>query len=151
MNVTPTLPWILFPLPDERHRGYSFRGAIEYGLEPREYKSMLHEEPMQAEAVLDFKIWGKSPCLTCYFRNIRTGEKFCLTAFDNNRSTRYTPRDNEIDFSEQGIEHGLYHVRTVKTKKGTSAWATAKLLIAPGAQLAIEARIAQVFVGCGMW
>ena len=151
MNVTPTLPWILFPLPDERHRGYSFRGAIEYGLEPREYKSMLHEEPMQAEAVLDFKIWGKSPCLTCYFRNIRTGEKFCLTAFDNNRSTRYTPRDNEIDFSEQGIEHGLYPVRTVKTKKGTSAWATAKLLIAPGAQLAIEARIAQVFVGCGMW
>ena len=151
MNVTPTLPWILFPLPDERHRGYSFRGAIEYGLEPREYKSMLHEEPMQAEAVLDFKIWGKSPCLTCYFRNIRTGEKFCLTAFDNKRSTRYTPRDNEIDFSEQGIEHGLYHVRTVKTKKGTSAWATAKLLIAPGAQLAIEARIAQVFVGCGMW
>lgn len=151
MNVTPTLPWILFPLPDERHRGYSFRGAIEYGLEPREYKSMLHEEPMQAEAVLDFKIWGKSPCLTCYFRNIRTGEKFCLTAFDNKRASRYTPRDNEIDFSEPGIEHGLYHVRTVKTKKGTSAWATAKLLIAPGAQLAIEARIAQVFVGCGMW
>ena len=111
---------------------------------------MLHEEPMEVEALLDFKIWGKSPCLTCYFRNIRTGEKFCLTAFDNNRSTRYTPRDNEIDFSEPGIEHGLYLVRTVKTKKGTSAWATAKLLIAPGAQLAIEARIAQVFVGCGM-
>ena len=151
MNATPTLPWILFPLPDERHRGYSFRGAIEYGLEPREYRSMLHEEPMEVEALLDFKIWGKSPCLTCYFRNIRTGEKFCLTAFDNNRSTRYTPRDNEIDFSEQGIEHGLYLVRTVKTKKGTAAWATAKLLIAPGAQLAIEARIAQVFVGCGMW
>ena len=150
MNATPTLPWILFPLPDERHRGYSFRGAIEYGLEPREYRSMLHEEPMEVEALLDFKIWGKSPCLTCYFRNIRTGEKFCLTAFDNNRSTRYTPRDNEIDFSEQGIEHGLYLLRTVKTKKGTSAWATAKLLIAPGAQLAIEARIAQVFVGSGM-
>ena len=151
MSDEQKLPWILFPLPAARHRAYSFTGAIEYGLEPRAYRSMLHEEPMEAEALLDFKIWGKSPCLTCYFRNIRTGEKFCLTAFDNNRSTRYTPRDNEIDFSEQGIEHGLYHVRTVKTKKGTSAWATAKLLIAPGAQLAIEARIAQVFVGCGMW
>ena len=151
MNTAQTLPWILFPLHIERPRAFSFRGAIDDGLEPREYRSMLHEEPMEVEALLDFKIWGKSPCLTCYFRNIRTGEKFCLTAFDNNRSTRYTPRDNEIDFSEQGIEQGLYHVRTVKTKKGTSAWATAKLLIAPGAQLAIEARIAQVFVGCGMW
>ena len=151
MSNTQIMPWILFPLYIERPRAFSFRGAIDDGLEPREYRSMLHEEPMEAEAVLDFKIWGKSPCLTCYFRNIRTGEKFCLTAFDNKRSTRYTPRDNEIDFSEQGIEHGLYHVRTVKTKKGTSAWATAKLLIAPGAQLAIEARIAQVFVGCGMW
>lgn len=150
MNTAQTLPWILFPLHIERPRAFSFRGAIDDGLEPREYRSMLHEEPMEVEALLDFKIWGKSPCLTCYFRNIRTGEKFCLTAFDNNRSTRYTPRDNEIDFSEPGIEHGLYLVRTVNTKKGTSAWATAKLLIAPGAQLAIEARIAQVFVGCGM-
>ena len=151
MNTAQTLPWILFPLHIERPRAFSFRGAIDDGLEPREYRSMLHEEPMEVEALLDFKIWGKSPCLTCYFRKIRTGEKFCLTAFDNNRSTRYTPRDNEIDFSEPGIEHGLYLVRTVKTKKGTSAWATAKLLIAPGAQLAIEARITQVFVGCGMW
>ena len=151
MNTAQTLPWVLFPLHIERPRAFSFRGAIDDGLEPREYRSMLHEEPMEAEALLDFKIWGKSPCLTCYFRNIRTGEKFCLTAFDNKRASRYTPRDNEIDFSEPGIEHGLYHVRTVKTKKGTSAWATAKLLIAPGAQLAIEARIAQVFVGCGMW
>ena len=150
MSNTQIMPWILFPLYIERPRAFSFRGAIDDGLEPREYRSMLHEEPMEAEAVLDFKIWGKSPCLTCYFRNIRTGEKFCLTAFDNKRSTRYTPRDNEIDFSEPGIEHGLYHVRTVKTKKGTSAWATAKLLIAPGAQLAIEARIAEVFVGSGM-
>ena len=151
MNTAQTLPWILFPLHIERPRAFSFRGAIDDGLEPREYRSMLREEPMEVEALLDFKIWGKSPCLTCYFRNIRTGEKFCLTAFDNKRSTRYTPRDNEIDFSEPGIEHGLYLVRTVKTKKGTSAWATAKLLIAPGAQLAIEARITQVFVGCGMW
>ena len=105
MNTAQTLPWILFPLHIERPRAFSFRGAIDDGLEPREYRSMLHEEPMEVEALLDFKIWGKSPCLTCYFRNIRTGEKFCLTAFDNNRSTRYTPRDNEIDFSEQGIEH----------------------------------------------
>ena len=150
MSNTQIMPWILFPLYIERPRAFSFRGAIDDGLEPREYRSMLHEEPMEAEAVLDFKIWGKSPCLTCYFRNIRTGDKFCLTAFDNERRRRYTPRDNDIDFSEPGIEHGLYHVRTVKTKKGTSAWGTAKLLIATGAQLAIEARIAEVFVGSGM-
>lgn len=99
MNTAQTLPWILFPLHIERPRAFSFRGAIDDGLEPREYRSMLHEEPMEVEALLDFKIWGKSPCLTCYFRNIRTGEKFCLTAFDNNRSTRYTG-------AQRGRRHG---------------------------------------------
>ena len=146
MSTAPTFPWILFPLPDERHRGYSFRGAIEYGLEPREYKSMLHEEPIQAEAILDFKIWGKRPCLTCYFRNIRTGEKFCLSAFDNKRASRYTPRDNDIDFSETGIEHGLYLVTTTATKKGGSAWASARLIFAHDRREEILARIAEMYV-----
>ena len=147
MSDEQKLPWILFPLPAARHRAYSFTGAIEYGLEPRAYRSMLHEEPMSSEALLDFKIWGKSPCLTCYFRDIRTGNKFCLTAFDNEKNTRYTPRDRDIDFSEQGIENGLYLVETVGTKKGGSAWANASLLLPPDREEEILARITELYAG----
>ena len=147
MSDEQKLPWILFPLPAAGHRAYSFTGAIEYGLEPRAYRSMLHEKPMGCEALLDFKIWGKSPCLTCYFRDIRTGDKFCLSAFDNKHDRRYTPRDKDIDFSEPGIENGLYLVTTMETKKGGSAWATARLLLAPDRKGEILGRITEVYVG----
>ena len=120
-----------------------------YGLEPKAYRSRLHEEPMSSEALLDFKIWGKSPCLTCYFRDIRTGDKFCLSAFDNKHDRRYTPRDKDIDFSEPGIENGLYLVTTMETKKGGSAWATARLLLAPDRKGDILGRITEVYVGPG--
>ena len=117
---------------------------MDFGLEPREYKSMLRENPMTAEALLDFKIWGKSPNLTCYFRNIRTGEKFRLSAFDNDRDRRYAPRDRRIDFSEPDIESGLYRVVTVKTKKGLCAWQSAELLLSPDKKDAILARLAEI-------
>ena len=147
MKKEDVLPWILFPLPAERQRGFSFSAAIASGFEPREYRSLLHEEPMRAEALLDFKIWGKRPCLTCYFRDIRTGDKFCLSAFDNKHDRRYTPRDKDIDFSEPGIENGLYLVTTMETKKGGSAWATARLLLDPDRKGEILARITEVYVG----
>jgi hypothetical protein len=134
--------WILFPLPAERHRAYSFASAIASGLEPSMYKSMLHEEPIIVEALLDFKIWGKSPSLTCYFRNICTGEKFRLSAFDNSRDRRYTPRDKLIDFSECGIENGIYRVATVKTKKELCAWQSAELILPPSKKDEILAKIA---------
>ena len=149
MSDERTLPWILFPLPAAQHRAYSFSGAIEYGLEPRAYRSMLHEQPMNVEALLDFKIWGKRPCLTCYFRDIRTGDKFCLSAFDNEHDRRYTPRDKDIDFSKPGIGNGLYLVTTVGTKKGGSVWAAARLLLAPDRKGEILERIAEVYVGSG--
>lgn len=59
------------------------------------------------------------------FRDIRTGKKFWLSTFSNQRDGRYTPRDKVIDFNEPGNENGLYFVNTVKTRKGTSAWASA--------------------------
>lgn len=81
MTGERTLPWILFPLSEKRHRGFSFQATVENGFEPSDYRSLLHDEsPMTAEALLDFKVWGKSPNLTCFFRNIRTGEKFRLSA-----------------------------------------------------------------------
>ena len=130
----------------EKKRGYSFTDAIASGLEPREYIPMWDKEPMEAEAVLDFKIWGKHVNLTCFFRDIRTGKKFCLSAFGSH-DRRYTPRDGIVDFSEPGIENGLYLVATIKNQKGTSAWASAKLLLPPERKEEILARIAEVYTG----
>lgn len=151
MTKERTLPWILFPLPEKRHRAFSFQAAVENGFEPREYRSLLHDEkPMTAEALLDFKVWGKAPCLTCYFRNIRSGEKFRMSAFDNKHNRRYTPRDGNIDFSEPGIENGLYLVSTVMGKrKGRCVWQSAELLLAPDRQGEILERIAEMFSGQG--
>ncbi len=130
-----------------RHRGYSYTNAVDAGLEPREYAAMWDKEPMEAEAVLDFKIWGKHVNLTCYFRDIRDGKKFWLSAFNDKRDGRYTPRDGVIDFSEPGIENGLYRVATIKTRSGKSAWASAELLLAPERKEEILARIAEVYSG----
>ena len=150
MTGERTLPWILFPLSEKRHRGFSFQATVENGFEPSDYRSLLHDEsPMTAEALLDFKVWGKSPNLTCFFWNIRTGEKFRLSAFDNKRDRRYTPRDGNIDFSEPGIENGLYLVETAKGKKGLCAWQSAKLLLAPDRGDEVVARITEVFIGQG--
>lgn len=148
MENTQPFPWVLFPLPEIRHRAYSFQAVVDAGFEPSEYRSLLHDESsMTAEAVLDFKVWGKAPSLTCFFRNIRTGEKFRLSAFDNERDRRYTPRDRGIDFSERGIENGLHLVTAVKGKRGRCAWQSAKLLLAAGRECEILARIAAVFTG----
>ena len=138
-------PVILYPLPEKRGRAFSYSRVVEAGLESREYRSLIDEAPMSAEVLLDFKVWGKAACLTCYFRNIRNGEKFRLTAFDNARDRRYTPRDGEIDFSEPGIENGLYRVTTVKGRNGKTAWQTAQLLLIPNQKDTIAAQIAKVY------
>ena len=131
----------------QKHRGYSFTSAIAAGLEPREYAAMWNEQPMTAEAVLDFKVWGKHVNLTCFFRDIHSSKKFCLSAFSNRHDGRYTPRDRIVDFSEPGIENGLYLVTTIKTRNGNSAWASAKLLLPPERREEILARIAEAYAG----
>lgn len=136
-------PVDFFPLPEERGRAFSYSQAVENELEPREYESLVDAEPMSIEALLDFKVWGKTPCLSCYFRDIRTGRKFRLTAFNNARDRRYTPRDGNIDFSEPGIEGGLYLVVTVKTRNGKSAWQSAQRLLPPEQKEEIAARIVE--------
>ena len=98
----------------------------------RTYK--VPDEPMDAEAILEFKVWGKSPCLGCYFRNIADGGKFVLYAYDNAHNRRYTPRDGVIDFSEAGIENGLYRIVTRKTRTGKTTWQSAALLFGPDRQ-----------------
>ena len=129
----------LFTLPNLPVRAYSYKRAVENGLNPRTYK--VPDEPMDAEAILEFKVWGKSPCLGCYFRNIADGGKFVLYAYDNAHNRRYTPRDGVIDFSEAGIENGRYRIVTRKTRTGKTTWQSAALLFGPDRQEAIAAYI----------
>jgi hypothetical protein len=149
MTAEKTLPWILFQLPEEKQRGFSYERVVEWDFEPREYRSLINAVPMTAEALLDFKVWGKTPNLTCFFRNIKNGNKFRLTAFDTNRNSLYTPRDKGIDFSEKGNENGLYLVSTVKTRKGQSVWYSATLLLGFDRKDEILTRIAEVYTCVG--
>lgn len=99
------------------------------------------------EAILDFKIWGKTPCLGCYFRDISTGEKFVLYAHDDCYSHRYTPKDREFDFSQSGIEGSLFYLVTRKTRTGKTSWQNARLLLGADQQAAIRDRIFEVYSG----
>lgn len=120
----------LFPLPNLPVRAYSYKSAVENGLNPRTYK--VPDEPMDAKAILEFK---------GYFRNIADGGKFVLYAYDNAHDRRYTPRDGVIDFSEAGIENGLYRIVTRKTRTGKTTWQSAALLFGPDQQESIAAYI----------
>tara|TARA_B100000614_G_C14550499_1_gene493795 strand:+ start:1300 stop:1632 length:333 start_codon:yes stop_codon:yes gene_type:complete len=85
-------------------RGHSFSSAIESGLEPRDYEQNDIREG-EYVGVLDFKIWGKSPCLHCYF-TLTNGDKIKLTTFKPRKSSEniYTAQDGAFDFSAEGIE-----------------------------------------------
>lgn len=125
-------------------RAYSYRDAVELGLEPQEYS--FAKEAMTTEALLDFKVWGKKWNLQCYFQNIRTGEKFILNAFCGS-TKQYTPRDKSIDFSEPGIENGLYQVTTAPNSKDKIIWESATLLLSADREEEIDARLAEAFEG----
>lgn len=109
-------------------RAMTYEQAVELGLEPRDYAY----EPVcgEFEAVLDFKVWGKSVNLQCFFTATATGERFRISAFRKD-GKRYTPRDMQIDFADDGFVGGLYRLKVEKNKKGNAAWLSAKLLSAP--------------------
>ena len=56
-GITP-VQLTLFPLPNLPVRAYSYKSAVENGLNPRTYK--VPDEPMDAEAILELKVWEKS-------------------------------------------------------------------------------------------
>ena len=106
-------------------RALTYEQAVEQGLEPRSYAY----EPVigEFEAVLDFKVWGKSVNLQCFFTVPATGERFRVSAF-RDEAKRYTPRDGVIDFSEPGIEGSLYRLQVGHNAKGNPAWLAAELV-----------------------
>lgn len=77
---------------------------------------------------LNAKSWGKSMSVICYFEDVSTGALYRLTAFRsrNNRAI-YTPRDENIDFSEAGIEGRIYNLTSGLNSKEMPCWYSASL------------------------
>ena len=114
-------------------RAYSFRQALNAGCEPREYKEFQLEG--EADAFLDFRIWGKTPCLHCYFSEFSTNRKFVLTAFNRQEGQqldKYSARDQAIDFSAHDLEGSCYHLVTQRGARGGIVWENAKLIPCSG-------------------
>lgn len=117
-------------------RAFSFIQAISAGHNPRLYRDYILEGG--TAATLDFKIWGESACLRCFFTEFVTGNKFTLVAHSRClglKTGKYTPRDQLVDFSEPGIEGTLYHVVTARGARGGLVWdrAEAFIIATPGA------------------
>jgi len=113
-------------------RAFSFAQALAAGHEPRQYRDYVLEG--EAKAVLDFKMWGSSDCLRCFFTELETGNKFSLAAYARNsgeKNGRYTPRDHWIDFSWTGLEGTVFHLVTVRGKRGGIVWENAEALTGP--------------------
>lgn len=106
-------------------RALTYDQAVELGLEPRDYAY----EPVigEFEAVLDFKVWGKSVNLQCFFTVPTTGERFRVSAFRDD-GKHYTPKDGRLDFSDEGLVGGLYRLKIEKNKRGKAAWLEAELV-----------------------
>ena len=104
-------------------RAYSFRGALEAGLEPGAYQA---EPPLGSfKARLDFKVWGKTPVLRCFFTDAN-GRKFSLIATDpKDGSRRYTPKDGILDISAPEATGKWYALTTGVNSKRKTAWLTA--------------------------
>lgn len=58
-------------------RELSFAQALNGGFEPREYKADVPVGTITAR--LDFRMWGKSVNLRCFFTNMKTSERFSLS------------------------------------------------------------------------
>ncbi len=100
-------------------RGLSFRAAVAAGLEPAAYDGLSVPEG-EWRGTLDFKVWGKRPCLHCYL-TAEDGGKYRLAVwFDRD----YRPRDGGLDLSRTppGTRLG---VRVGRNRIGRVEWESA--------------------------
>lgn len=67
----------LFTLPNLPVRAYSYKRAVENGLNPRTYK--VPDEPMDAEAFLSSKYGEKVPVSAATFGILPMAESLCCT------------------------------------------------------------------------
>jgi len=117
----------------------SFAEVVKSGLEPREYDAVVPVGGITAR--LDFRMWGKSVNLRCFFTNLESGEKFSLSAFRTHRGehhhtlresgkecSAYTPEDEAIDFAYGEYDGKLFRLITRRGKRGGVLWASAEML-----------------------
>ena len=117
----------------------SFAQALNLGLQPREYGTFVSEG--EFTALLNFRIWGKSVNLRCFFIHMETGEKFSLSAYrshfgkehvvqrpDGKSHSAYTPEDGIFDFSVGDIDGKLFRLSMRLGARGKIIWSSAELL-----------------------
>ena len=103
-------------------KGLSMTSAILSLIDVESYEIPA---PGKYNAELKFKIWGKYPCLHCFFITDE-GQKIRLAAFIDKETGKYTSRDLDIDFSKAGIEGIKYRIHVAKNSKGRPAWLSAE-------------------------
>lgn len=116
-------------MSQEAKRGLTYDMALREGFEPKDYVwENIPEGTWRAR--LDFKIWSNKSMaghLVCYMTSLEDSRRYRLSAFrQGNGTTRYTPKDGGIDFSEKGLKGRIFVVTTVSTLKGGSTWVAAE-------------------------
>ena len=117
----------------------SFAQALSLGFEPREYGTDVPVGEITAR--FDFKMWGKSVNLRCFFTNAETGKKFSLSAYRSHRSehhytrrdsgndcSAYTPEDQSIDFASGDYDGKIFRLVTRQGTRGGVLWLSAEIL-----------------------
>lgn len=117
----------------------SFAQALNLGFQPREYGAFVPEGEFIAR--LDFRIWGKSVNLRCFFTHLETGDKFSLSAYRShfgkehivqkpNGKTHhaYMPEDGVFDFNEGEFDGRLFYLVTRQGVRGKILWESAEIL-----------------------
>lgn len=120
-------------------KALSFAQALNLGLHPREYGASVPEGEFIAR--LDFRMWGKSVNLCCFFTNMEIGEKFSLSAYrsqsgkehivqrpDGKTHHAYTPEDGVFDFAEGDLRGQRFRLVMRQGARGKILWSRAELL-----------------------
>jgi hypothetical protein len=104
---------------DVEHNVYSFKVAIARGYEPCLYTYEPHQIPLGTFAArLDFKTWSKRIiAINCYFTKMVTSEKFVVTVYCNNETTKFQLCTSNLDFSCCSTDE-VYIVSVSKNSRG---------------------------------
>jgi hypothetical protein len=102
--------------------------AVALGFDPNSYERFQLPRGTWVGR-LDFKIFGQSRNLLCYFTDVATGRRYVLSAWIRIelRSRMYCARDGVIDFSQPATEGLVYDLETNRTRAGGPAWNKAQL------------------------
>jgi len=118
----------------EHKRALSWDDAVDAGFRPDDYQ--FKQLPIgRCIGALDWKIWGKTPCLACYF-TAEDGSRFRLTAFRARTGPGaghwYTAQDGLLDMSDVEVMVGQrFHIESSVNGKGKPAWISVKPVESP--------------------